>query len=126
MTKLFRKIESMLNAQKNTFVIIFIDEVESLTSARQHSAESHEPRDALRVRVFGFNHAPRYDTCENEFIETSLILLKAVNALLTALDRLVTHPNVVILSTSNLVKAMVRGTCFYETEFNQISRTRLS
>ncbi|MCJ1263299.1 hypothetical protein MMC22_003169 [Lobaria immixta] len=77
-TKLFRKIESILNAQRNTFVIIFIDEVESLTSARQHSADSHEPRDALR----------------------------AVNALLTALDRLVIHPNVVILSTSNLVKAM--------------------
>lgn len=118
MTKLFRKIESILNAQKNTFVIIFIDEVESLTSARQHSADSHEPRDALRVRVFGFNYAPRYDTCENEPIETSLILLKAVNALLTALDRLVIHPNVVILSTSNLVKAMVRGACFYEAEFD--------
>lgn len=50
----------MLDAQKNTFVIIFIDEVESLTSARQNSADGHEPRDALRVRVFSFNHARRY------------------------------------------------------------------
>lgn len=59
-TKLFGKIESMLNAQKNTFVVIFIDEVESLTSARQHLADSHEPRDALRVRVYGFENARRY------------------------------------------------------------------
>ncbi|MCJ1469013.1 hypothetical protein MMC07_007645 [Pseudocyphellaria aurata] len=77
-TKLFEKIERILKAQQNTFVIVFIDEVESLTSARQHSADSHEPRDALR----------------------------AVNALLTALDRLRKYPNLVILSTSNLIKAM--------------------
>lgn len=51
-TKLFAKIEWMLEAQKIAFVIVFIDEVESLTSARQHSADSHEPRDALRVRVW--------------------------------------------------------------------------
>lgn len=110
MTKLFGKIESMMDAQKNTFVIIFIDEVESLTSARQHSADGHEPRDALRVRMFGFIHARHY--LRNEPLETWLMLRKAVNALLTALDRLRNHPNVVILSTSNLIKAMVSGLCF--------------
>lgn len=59
-TRLFGNIESMLEVQKNTFVVIFIDEVESLTSARQHSADSQEPRDALRVRVFDSKHAQRY------------------------------------------------------------------
>lgn len=48
-TKLFGVIESLLNTEENTFVCVFIDEVESLANARQHSAGNHEPRDALRV-----------------------------------------------------------------------------
>lgn len=57
-------------------------------------------------------------TCGKEPIEASLMVMKAVNALLTALDRIRNHPNVVILSTSNLIKAMVREICFYKTEFD--------
>lgn len=49
--------------------------------------------------------------------ETSLILTKAVNALLTALDRLRNHPNVVVLCTSNLIEAIVSVAMFYETTF---------
>lgn len=48
-SKIFKMIESMLDAEEGTFVCIFIDEVESLASARQFSANNNEPRDALRV-----------------------------------------------------------------------------
>ena len=56
-------------------------------------------------------------TWGNDPIETSLISTKAVNALLTALDRLRNHPNVVVLCTSNLIKAIVSVAMFYETKF---------
>ncbi|KAA6412170.1 MAG: pachytene checkpoint component Pch2 [Lasallia pustulata] len=75
---LFEEVERLLEKEKETFVCILIDEVESLTSARDQAAGRHEPRDALR----------------------------AVNALLTALDRLRYRPNVVVLCTSNLIEAM--------------------
>ncbi|MCJ1450990.1 hypothetical protein MMC28_001324 [Mycoblastus sanguinarius] len=77
-TKLFGMIESMLDEDENCFVCVFIDEVESLASTRQHSSITNEPQDSLR----------------------------AVNALLIALDRLRYRPNVVVLCTSNLIKAM--------------------
>ena len=57
---------------------ILIDEVESLTSARQQAISGNEPSDAIR----------------------------AVNALLTNLDRLKRYPNVLILTTSNLTNAI--------------------
>ena len=100
----------MLDAQKDTFVIVFIDEVESLTSTRQHSADSHEPKDALRVCVLGCDHARCF--LRKWAYRNIADWTKAVNALLTALDRLRNHSNVVIFTTSNLIKAMVGGPCF--------------
>ncbi|MCJ1481784.1 hypothetical protein MMC06_001943 [Schaereria dolodes] len=76
--KMFELVESILDAEEDTFICVLIDEVESLTSARDDSLGGNDPRDALR----------------------------AVNALLTALDRLRFRPNVVVLCTSNLIKAM--------------------
>ncbi len=55
-----------------------MDEVESLSSARRTALASNEPTDAIRV----------------------------VNALLTELDALRRHPNVLVLTTSNLLDAM--------------------
>ncbi len=59
-----------------TLVCVLIDEVESLTSARK--ASGSEPSDAIR----------------------------AVNALLTQIDKLKRYPNVIILTTSNITQAI--------------------
>ena len=59
-------------------VFVLIDEVESLTSARKAAVSGSEPVDAIR----------------------------AVNALLTQLDGLKAHPNVMVLTTSNITEAI--------------------
>lgn len=46
---LFEEIERLLEQETDTFVCILIDEVESLTSARDQVAGHNEPRDGLRV-----------------------------------------------------------------------------
>lgn len=76
---MFDSIESMLDEEEDTFVCVFVDEVETLTARREQSLSGNEPFDAMR----------------------------AVNALLRALDRLRHHPNVVVLCTSNLITALV-------------------
>lgn len=48
---LFEEIERLLEQEKDTFICILIDEVESLTSARDQVAGHNEPRDGLRVRL---------------------------------------------------------------------------
>ncbi|KZS97522.1 P-loop containing nucleoside triphosphate hydrolase protein [Sistotremastrum niveocremeum HHB9708] len=63
---------------EEAFVIVLIDEVESLTAARAGAMAGNEPSDALRV----------------------------VNALLTQLDKLKHKKNVLVMATSNLVKAI--------------------
>lgn len=63
---MFGKLSEIVE-DKSTFVCVLIDEVESLTSARQVAFGS-EPSDAIRV----------------------------VNALLTQLDRLRRHSNVLV------------------------------
>lgn len=62
----------------SVFVTLLIDEVESLTAARQASLSGNEPSDALRV----------------------------VNALLTQIDKLKQRKNVLIIATSNLTNAI--------------------
>ncbi|KAL9118394.1 MAG: hypothetical protein Q9187_005060 [Circinaria calcarea] len=53
--KLFEALESLLDKEKDTFVILLIDEMESLVSAREKNLDSNEPRDAMRVYLgFGF------------------------------------------------------------------------
>ena len=46
---LFAKIEALLDEDDGAFVFLFIDEIESLASARQYSTSSNEPRDSLRA-----------------------------------------------------------------------------
>lgn len=75
--KLFEHIRSMLE-QEDCLFCVLIDEVESLTAARQAALSGSEPSDAIRV----------------------------VNALLTQLDRLKRHPNVLVLTTSNITDAI--------------------
>ncbi|MCJ1257091.1 hypothetical protein MMC24_004916 [Lignoscripta atroalba] len=75
--KMFASIESILD-ERDTFLYVLIDEIESLASAREHNIGGSEPRDSLR----------------------------AVNVLLTALDRLRSRSNVLVLCTSNLIEAM--------------------
>lgn len=75
--KLFDRIEEAVE-DSDTLVFVLIDEVESLTSARKAAAAGSEPSDSIR----------------------------AVNALLTKMDGLRRHPNVLILTTSNVTEAI--------------------
>ncbi|KAK9452275.1 P-loop containing nucleoside triphosphate hydrolase protein [Limtongia smithiae] len=75
--KLFDEIRTQLD-DPNVFICALIDEVESLAAARQSSHTANEPTDSLR----------------------------AVNVLLTELDKLSAAPNLLILTTSNLVDTM--------------------
>ncbi|KAJ3598623.1 hypothetical protein NHX12_002128 [Muraenolepis orangiensis] len=74
-TKMFQKIQQLID-DKDALVFVLIDEVESLTAARNASQAGTEPSDAIRV----------------------------VNAVLTQLDQIKRHPNVVILTTSNVTE----------------------
>ncbi|BFZ13394.1 hypothetical protein BsWGS_16433 [Bradybaena similaris] len=75
--KMFQKIQDLIE-DPETLVCVLIDEVESLTAARKSSMNGIEPSDAIRV----------------------------VNALLTQLDQIKRHPNVLILTTSNITGAI--------------------
>ncbi|KAF7776389.1 hypothetical protein Agabi119p4_4782 [Agaricus bisporus var. burnettii] len=75
--RLFNSINELIE-EEDAFVVVLIDEVESLTAARAGAMAGTEPSDGLRV----------------------------VNALLTQLDKLKHRKNVLIMSTSNLVKAI--------------------
>jgi DNA polymerase III delta prime subunit len=75
--KLFAELE-VLVGDEDCFVCILIDEVESLTAARKAALSGSEPSDSLRV----------------------------VNALLTQIDRLKQHHNVLIITTSNITDAI--------------------
>lgn len=48
MLKMFEKIKDMV-ANPDSFVIVLIDEVESLTVARKTALAGNEPSDAIRV-----------------------------------------------------------------------------
>lgn len=74
----FENIEALLEEEDDAFVCVFVDEVETLAARRDRALSGNEPFDAVR----------------------------AVNALLTGLDRLRCHPNVVTLCTSNIVTAL--------------------
>ncbi|KNZ74410.1 Thyroid receptor-interacting protein 13 [Termitomyces sp. J132] len=75
--RLFNSITELVD-EEDAFLVVLIDEVESLTAARAGAMAGTEPSDGLRV----------------------------VNALLTQLDKLRHRKNVLIMSTSNLVKAI--------------------
>ncbi|PLW15343.1 hypothetical protein PCANC_13702 [Puccinia coronata f. sp. avenae] len=74
---LFAKIEQIAE-NTDVFVLVLIDEVESLAGSRSSGASGGEPSDALR----------------------------AVNSLLTALDKLRHYKNVLVLTTSNLTDSI--------------------
>ncbi|TQB74400.1 hypothetical protein MPDQ_004893 [Monascus purpureus] len=76
--KMFESIESILEEEEDTFVCVFVDEIETLAARREQMISGSEPFDAVR----------------------------AVNALLTGLDRLRRYPNIVVVCTSNLVGAL--------------------
>lgn len=80
MGKLFEIIETLLEEEEDTLFCVFVDEIETIAARRERALSGNEPFDAIR----------------------------AVNALLTGLDKLRSHPNVVIICTSNLVLALVR------------------
>ncbi|KAK2466496.1 hypothetical protein APHAL10511_002138 [Amanita phalloides] len=75
--RLFNSIAELAD-EEDAFLVVLIDEVESLTAARAGAMAGTEPSDGLRV----------------------------VNALLTQLDKLKHRKNVLVMSTSNLVKAI--------------------
>ncbi|GFF35563.1 hypothetical protein IFM58399_04260 [Aspergillus lentulus] len=77
-SKAFESIELLLEEEEDTFVCVFVDEIETLAARRERALSSKEPFDAVR----------------------------AVNALLTGLDRLKQLHNVVVICTSNLVTAL--------------------
>ena len=49
-SKLFGKIEKLLDESEDTFVCVFIDEIESMATNREHCGKTHEPQDSLRAR----------------------------------------------------------------------------
>eukprot|EP00053_Salpingoeca_punica_P008296 m.74823 g.74823 ORF g.74823 m.74823 type:complete len:439 (+) comp14538_c0_seq1:165-1481(+) len=75
--RMFKKIQELV-ADPSAFVCVLIDEVESLTAARQAAISGTEPSDAIRV----------------------------VNAVLTQIDAIKRFPNVMILTTSNITGAI--------------------
>ncbi|GIK02086.1 hypothetical protein Aspvir_006129 [Aspergillus viridinutans] len=77
-SKAFESIELLLEEEEDTFVCVFVDEIETLAARRERALSSKEPFDAVR----------------------------AVNALLTGLDRLKQRHNVIVICTSNLVTAL--------------------
>ncbi|XP_057564007.1 pachytene checkpoint protein 2 homolog isoform X1 [Hippopotamus amphibius kiboko] len=74
-TRMFQKIQDFID-DKDALVFVLIDEVESLTAARNACRAGAEPSDAIRV----------------------------VNAVLTQIDQIKRHSNVVILTTSNITE----------------------
>ncbi|GAA5893987.1 hypothetical protein JCM6882_007951 [Rhodosporidiobolus microsporus] len=75
--RLFGQVTEMVD-DEGCFVVVLIDEVESLTAARAGAMSGKEPSDALRV----------------------------VNALLTQLDKLKHRKNCLVMTTSNLSGAI--------------------
>lgn len=75
--KLFNHISEVAE-DPECFVVLLVDEVESIASARNASSRSGEPGDAIRV----------------------------VNAVLTSLDTLKRKGNVLVLCTSNMVTSL--------------------
>ena len=73
MQRLFDSVKEKL-ADPTTFVVLMIDGVESLTSARKNASSDRKCSDSLRM----------------------------VNSLLTQLDQIKRFPNVLVLATSNL------------------------
>ena len=104
--KMFASIESILD-ERDTFLYVLIDEIESLASAREHNIGGSEPRDSLRVCFPGFQ------------VYRILMDLQAVNVLLTALDRLRSRSNVLVLCTSNLIEAMVGDVLLSSHKLNE-------
>jgi SpoVK/Ycf46/Vps4 family AAA+-type ATPase len=72
-SSLFQMVKDMVTDDPNALICVLIDEVESLASSRDNSS-SGDPSDAMR----------------------------AVNSLLTSLDKLRSFPNVLIMTTTNL------------------------
>ncbi|KAF1814875.1 AAA-domain-containing protein, partial [Eremomyces bilateralis CBS 781.70] len=79
--KLFEQIEEVAREDESTLVCVLIDEVESIAGRRERSVAGNEAVDSLR----------------------------ATNQLLTALDRLKTRTNILIMCTSNIVSALDRA-----------------
>ncbi|KAG7364357.1 ATPase central domain containing protein [Nitzschia inconspicua] len=71
---LFQMIRDMVEDDPSSLVCVLIDEVESLAASRSNTSSNGDPTDAMR----------------------------AVNSLLTSLDRLRHFPNVLVLATTNL------------------------
>ena len=79
-----------------------IDEVESLTAARAGAMAGTEPSDGLRVSFVLI--ARKWALVSQGLLNT--LFFQVVNALLTQLDKLKHRKNVLIMSTSNLPKAI--------------------
>ena len=104
--KVFAVIESMLDEDENTFICVLVDDIESLAGKRECYDSSNEPHDSLRVCV---------NTVYIFMARSGLMTVQAVNALLTAIDRLRCRPSVTVFCTSNLIKAVVRKSSEFAT-----------
>ncbi|KAF5288429.1 hypothetical protein FQR65_LT02081 [Abscondita terminalis] len=75
--KMFGRVTELVQNSK-IIIFVLIDEIESLTHAREKSMSGVDPSDSIRV----------------------------VNAVLTQIDQIRKHPNVIILTTSNMTGAI--------------------
>ena len=96
-TRLFSRIEAIVNEEQYRFIFVLMDNIEVLARSRKSSTGNIEPSEALRVR---------FSTPPTSFLAIDSPL-KTTNALLTGLDTLREFPNVLLLSTTNLLDAVV-------------------
>lgn len=104
--KLFDAIHQLLEDAPDSFLVVLVDEVESLTAAREGVVGGKEPSDALRVRTSLYCEGLGSTSTSDPTVFLRSRLLQVVNALLTQLDRLKQRPNVLVMTTSNLTHAI--------------------
>ncbi|KAI5199736.1 AAA-domain-containing protein [Aureobasidium subglaciale] len=94
-SEMFEKILNMANDSKE-LICVLIDEIESIAASRQASTKNGECADTVRT----------------------------TNQLLTALDRIKSKPNIVVLCTSNLLESILtlpKDTAFLDRVYDAVS-----
>jgi hypothetical protein len=97
--KLFGKIEELVE-ERDSLVIVLIDEVESLTAARKSALSGSEPSDAIRVVNAVLTQIDKLkEVCLPLFI---VVCPQVALFYLTLMQ----HPNVLVMTTSNITDAI--------------------
>jgi hypothetical protein len=98
----FDQVEAMAK-DRSKFVVVVIDEIETIASSRQRVSSSGECNDGLRVSRHWLFNTPKH----HHVGATADCFTQATNQLLTALDRIRSLTNILVCCTSNLIEAIV-------------------